>query len=166
MRHHLVHDGPTRRFTAVIGFTPGYSQPDDDPPPVTPTDLVDARIGGRRRGFDAGRVSEAAVLWQHHAAAAAATHGVEPSAVVTGGTAAYPRRFGCPTGGEPVLTFTGNFNPAWKVGTADQWEAAVLDTLRAVAEHYDQTTFQVAFDDVDRFAYFHLDPEDAEPRRG
>mgnify|MGYP000928776784 CR=1 FL=1 len=158
---------PTTRFTATIGIDPGYPG-DGRPADVSPTGLSSAAAQGRASLVDVSRLAGAfAALWVHHAEAAAAEHGVEPSAVVSPALVAYPPRFGCTVGGEPVIQLTGNYNPAWRVGTADQWRSAVLYVLRRLAEHCGQTTFQVAFDQVD-LVYFHTDPpgDGDDPRRG
>jgi hypothetical protein len=166
--HVREFQGRTVRFTATMGVAAGYDNPTDAAPPA-PDDTHGLYLAGVRKGIELDQlgteVGEIAVLWSHYARVVDGLYGCEPSAVIAVADVAYPHRFGCPVGGEPVFTLTGNFNPHWGHGTETTWRQAVLAVTERLAEHYDQVTFQVTFDEVD-LHYFRQPADAPDTRRG
>ena len=118
----------TDRFTLTIGVTPGYFHDNE----AAKIDFVGA----------------VAKEWQVLMEKDGNEKGIYVPAVASPSYAVYSRDWGCPEGGERVVSFSGTRNAKF---TPDgvEWKAAVLRIVERLQQKLEQSTAQVDFERVE-----------------
>lgn len=125
----------TIKFFASLGVVPGY---------------------GHKNVTDASAIDIAGNAWQEAAAEVMAASGTYVGAVIIPARTVYHKDWGCPAGGEVTVAITGECNPAYT--KADDYKAAVIETLRQSALALGQSTTQLSFIEAE-FEYLDFRPK-------
>lgn len=124
----------TERYTITVGTTPGYFH-NNERAPNEHFDLSDI-------------IAKANELCEK----IKAESGVFPTFIATVGKAVYPKKFGCPDGGEFVVVLSGERNPVFE-DHPQKNEVAWITLARALQETFRQTTIRLVIEPV-RLYYF------------
>ncbi|MFA6534110.1 MAG: hypothetical protein WCT37_02975 [Patescibacteria group bacterium] len=114
----------TERITLTMGVTPGYGHANEAAADETATLRAMAEAGITT----AGQVE--------------AETGIYPSFVLAPARVGYRHEWGCPVGGEFVVSFTGTRNPAF-CADADKYRAAWMRFAEILKKEFGQTTATV-----------------------
>jgi len=115
----------TLKFTAVIGYVPGYGHKNEG-----------------REGTDPRRV------WQSAAKEEFDESGYYVSATAVDGHTVYHEDWGCPVGGERTVVFSGSANPEF-TANMDEWRESVIRVAKESKRSLEQTTVVIEFAKVD-----------------
>lgn len=113
------------RFTLVLGTVPGYGHTNEGA--ATLREATEIAIGFL------GEIQR--------------TTGVYLSFIVTAGRCGYPEEFGCPPGGEEVISLTGERNPLFQA-VPKEYRLAWEMLAKLMKEHYKQTTARLTWEKV------------------
>ena len=121
----------TDEFSATIGVVSGY-------------------IGEERlKEFKKIDRLELAKVWQKEAKKEMEASGVYVSAVINYSQSLYSTDWGCPIGGEPTYTLEGSRNPQF-CKDSELWKNSVRNIVKAVKNHFNQSTVTLNFRTVEQ----------------
>lgn len=89
-------------------------------------------------------------IWQQKALEIYNQLGVYVSAVIVESKSVYNSEWGCPIGGEPTFTIEGSRNPEF-CQNEEQWKDAVVEVVKLVKNHFNQSTVTLNFREVDQY---------------